>query len=612
MTQPKTVEIQTDEQAEARDMTATLTHRLAEIKPRGVDVEARRIEMSISSEQPVARSFGNEILEHSEAAIDLEFLSSGRAPLLLDHDPSQQIGVIESVKLDGEARRLRATARLGRGELATTVLRDVEDGIRTNISVGYSIDKLERREGDDFVATRWRPLEASLVSIPADTSDIVGVGRSNTEITTPETQHTEAIVAEDNIAIDMDAVRAEALADAQKAAQKQVAQILELGARHNQVDMAREAIQAGQQVDAFRDALLTKIETQALVAANDADIDLSAKDKKRFNLARAISAMVNPSDRRAQEAAAYEFEVSEAVAQRSGRAAQGVLMPHSVLVRDMSAGDSGDSALIAEDYRGDQFIDALRNASSVMAAGATTLTGLSGDVKIPRKSAGASAGWVSSEGGATSESEMTLATVSLTPKTLGAYTDVTRQLLIQSSEDVDRLIRDDLTTAIAIAIDKAALEGSGSSGQPTGILNQTGVNSVTSFAAANPTFAEVVSLQTAVSEDNALFGNLAYIVPPAMYGALKTTEKATNTAQFVVENDGSIAGYNAIVSAQATAGNLYFGNFADCLVGFFSSGVDIIVDTSTGATSGTQRIVALQSVDVAVRHAVSFAFGNDG
>ena len=612
MTQPQTIEIETDEQPEARDMTATLTHRLAEIKPRGGDVEARRIEMSISSEQPVARSFGNEILEHTEDAIDLEFLSSGRAPLLLDHDPSQQIGVIESVKLDGEARRLRATARLGRGELATSILRDVEDGIRTNISVGYSIDKLERGNGDDFVATRWRPLEASLVSIPADQSDIVGVGRSNqTEITTPETQHTEAIiVAEENIAIDIDAVRAEALADAQKAAQKQVAQILELGARHDQVELAREAIQAGQQVDAFRDALLTKIETQALVAANDADIDLSAKDKKRFNLARAISAMVNPSDRRAQEAAAYEFEVSEAVSQRSGRAAQGVLMPHSVLVRDMNSSD--DAAVITDDYRGDQFIDALRNASSVMAAGATTLTGLSGDVKIPRKSAGASAGWVSAEGGATSESEMTLATVSLTPKTLGAFTDVTRQLLIQSSEDIDRLIRDDLTTAIGVAIDKAALEGSGSSGQPTGILSTSGVNTVTDFAAATPTFAEVVTLQTAVSEDNALFGNLAYIVPPAMYGALKTKEKATNTAQFVVENDGSIAGYNAIVSAQATAGNMYFGNFSDCLVGFFGSGVDIIVDTSTGATAGTQRIVALQSVDVAVRHAVSFAFGNDG
>ena len=613
MTQPQTIEIETDEQPEARDVTATLTHRLAEIKPRGVDVEARRIEMSISSEQPVARSFGNEILEHTEDAIDLEFLSSGRAPLLLDHDPRQQIGVIESVVLDGEARRLRATARLGRGELATSILQDVGDGIRTNISVGYSIDKLERKgTGDDFVATRWRPLEASLVSIPADTSDIVGVGRSNqTEITTtPETTHTEAIVAEDNTAIDMDAVRAEALADANKAAQKQVAQILELGARHDQVELAREAIQAGQQVDAFRDALLTKIETQALVAANDSDIDLSAKDKKRFNLARAISAMVNPSDRRAQEAAAYEFEVSEAVAQRSGRAAQGILMPHSVLVRDMNGSD--DAAIVTDDYRGDQFIDALRNASSVMAAGATTLTGLSGDVKIPRKSAGASAGWVSAEGGATSESEMTLATVSLSMKTLGAYTDVTRQLLIQSSEDVDRLIRDDLTTAIAIAIDKAALEGSGSSGQPTGILNQTGVNTVTDFAAATPTFAEVVTLQTAVSEDNALLGNLAYIVPPAMYGALKTKEKATNTAQFVVENDGSIGGYNAIVSAQATAGNLYFGNFADCLVGFFGSGVDIIVDTSTGATAGTQRIVALQSVDVAVRHAVSFAFGNDG
>ena len=119
-------------------------------------------------------------------------------------------------------------------------------------------------------------------------------------------------------------------------------------------------------------------------------------------------------------------------------------------------------------------------------------------------------------------------------------------------------------------------------------------------------------MQTAVSEDNALLGNLAYIVPPAMYGALKTKEKATNTAQFVVENDGSIGGYNAFVSAQATAGNMYYGNFSDLILAFFGAGVDIIVDTSTGATAGTQRIVALQSVDVAVRHAVSFAFGNDG
>ena len=83
---------------------------------------------------------------------------------------------------------------------------------------------------------------------------------------------------------------------------------------------------------------------------------------------------------------------------------------------------------------------------------------------------------------------------------------------------LENLIRDDLAQAIALAIDLSALEGTGSSGQPTGILNTTGVNQVANFAAANPTFPEVVTLETAVAEDNALSGNLAYILPASMYG----------------------------------------------------------------------------------------------
>jgi hypothetical protein len=105
-------------------------------------------------------------------------------------------------------------------------------------------------------------------------------------------------------------------------------------------------------------------------------------------------------------------------------------------------------------------------------------------------------------------------------------------------------------------------------------------------------------------------GNLAYILPAGMYGALKTTEKAAGTAQFVIEPGGTMNGYRAIVSNQATAGNLYFGNFSDLLIGMFG-GLDIVVDPYTASTTGTIRVVALQSVDVAVRHAVSFAFGND-
>lgn len=412
-------------------------------------------------------------------------------------------------------------------------------------------------------------------------------------------------MSEENI-VDIQALEA----NARKAAQVNASQIIELGARHNKTDLAHKAIAEGRSIEEFRGELLENIgSTRALEEQN---IGLSQKEVKSFSLLRAIHALANPTDRNAQEAAAFEFECSRAAAEAYGRAAQGILLPAEVMRnwhRDMNSSD--DSALFTDDFRGGDFIDALRNASSVMQAGARMLSGLSGDVKIPKKTAASSAGWIASEGGASSESEMTVGSVSMAPKTLGAFTDVTRQLMIQSSMDVEALIREDLAEAIALAIDLAGLEGSGSSGQPTGILNTTGVNTVTNFAGANPTFAEVVTLETAVAEDNALLGNLAYILPAAMNGALKTTEKATGTAQFVAEPGGTINGYQSIVTNQGTAGNLYFGNFADLLIGMFG-GLDIVVDPYTSSTSGTVRVVALQSCDVAVRHAVSFAFGNDG
>jgi HK97 family phage major capsid protein len=195
--------------------------------------------------------------------------------------------------------------------------------------------------------------------------------------------------------------------------------------------------------------------------------------------------------------------------------------------------------------------------------------------------------------------------VTMTPKTLGAYTDVTRQLMIQSSLDVENLIRNDLAQSMAIAIDDGALEGSGSSsGNPTGITNTSGINSVSLSSAAAPTFAEMVSMETSVRVDNALMGDLAYIVHPTNYGTLKTTEKATNTAQFVAVDD-VINGYKVVVSPQLTANNYVFGNFSDLLIGMFG-GLDIVVDPYSNSTSGTVRVVALQSVDTAVRHAVSF------
>jgi HK97 family phage major capsid protein len=162
---------------------------------------------------------------------------------------------------------------------------------------------------------------------------------------------------------------------------------------------------------------------------------------------------------------------------------------------------------------------------------------------------------------------------------------------------------------MGLAIDKAALEGTGLNGQPTGILNTTGVNTTT-FAAANPTFAEIVAMETALRNDNVNSEGLAYILPSAINGALKTTEKASGTAQFVTDGR-SMNGYRTVVSNQGTAGNVYLGDFSDLLIGMFGT-LDLTVDPYSLSTTGSVRVVALQSVDTAVRHAQSFCVSNDG
>jgi len=578
-----------------------------------IDEDKRTVDIAVSSEEPYLRYFGNEILGHKSGEIDLDFLSSGRAPLLLDHDPEKQIGVIKSVELDEKGGRLRAKVRFGKGALAQEAFTDVVDEIKANISVGYEVHdmKLVSKDGEtgNYRVTNWRPVEASLVSIPADVT--VGVGRSGETPKPPETKTENIIKEEKKMSEDIKTPEVDIAgieARARKAAEKNAADIIELGTRHNQGGMAREFIASGKSVDEFRGALLEKIGSDT--ALEDSGIGMKKAEVQQFSLVRLINALSNPGDVRARDAAAFEFECTRAAAEKYAGEARGVILPADVLrtwKRDLNSAD--DSALFGDDYRGESFIDVLRNNSSVMQAGARTLSGLSGDVVIPKKTAASSAGWIATEGGAASESEFTVGTVSLTPKQIGAFTDMTRQLRQQSSMDVENMIRDDLGQAIALAIDLGGLEGSGSSGQPTGLLNQGSLTKVATFAGVNPTFAEVVTLETAVANANALMGNLAYISRTNMIGAMKTTEKASGTAQFLT--DGStLNGHRLVSSNQGTDGNLYFGNWNDLLLGFWS-GLDLLVDPYSLSNTGSVRVNAFQTCDVAVRHVESFAYGND-
>ncbi len=458
------------------------------------------------------------------------------------------------------------------------------------------------------------------MSVPADES--VGVGRASDASINPEIEKVEKTMAKDNVVdaaeverqvrADLAAEHQTAIDAAVEARASEVSDIMELGARKNMSDKAREYVQAGKTIGEFRGYVLDNMsEGDAPLVENK--IGMNEKETERFSIMRLVRAKVG--GRAEVEAARFEIEACEAASEAMGSShkTRGFRIPEDVMQtwmqRDLNTTDDAD--LIPTEHRAGSFVDALRNASSVMQAGATRLTGLEGNVDIPAKNAVSSATWISAEGGNSTESEPTFRNIALTPNDLSVFTDMTRRMRQQSSPDIEMLVRSDITMAIALGLDLAGLEGTGAAGQPTGVLNTAGVNAPTSFAAVNPTFAEVVAMETAIADDNALMGSLAYIGRTNMYGALKTTAKDAGSGQFVVEPGGTVNGYQYIRSNQGTDGNLYFGNWSDLLLGFWG-GLDLVVDEAALALSNGLRLLAFQTMDVNVRHAESFAFNNDG
>ena len=380
------------------------------------------------------------------------------------------------------------------------------------------------------------------------------------------------------------------------------------GKAHDLQDVAEAVIERGGSMQDFNDEALRQYKASVNPVDNSVkDPDVSKKEEQRYSVTKLLRHLSNPTNPQFQREAGFELEVSADIAQRSKQSPQGAFMPDFAFQRTLTAGTATDGAeLVATNLLASRFIDVLRNQAAVAQAGATMLDGLVGDVAIPRKTTASTAAWIATEGGASANSEPQFDQVTLTPRTLGVYGDYTRQLFLQSTPSIDGILQDDLSRGVALAIDLAALSGDGTGGAPTGIRSTGGVASSTIASAGAPTWAETVEFRTDVSAANALGGSLAWITNAGVIGNMMTTEKATNTAQFILPDPGNrLIGYQVIESEQAAANEIYFGNFADLLIGMWG-GRDILVDPYTNSTSGTVRIVALQSVDVAVRHPESF------
>jgi HK97 family phage major capsid protein/HK97 family phage prohead protease len=565
-------------------------------------LDERSMEFPFSSEYPVARYFGNEVLSHEMESANLSRLNDG-APLLFNHDPDRMIGVVERAWIDGEKKRGYAKVRFSRNKFAQEVLEDVRDGILRGVSFGYSIDKMEERN-NDFVATNWSPYEVSLAVIPADPT--VGVGRSledtNSEpaasTASPENTVTEPVM--DNTP-DLEVIRSEAV----EAERTRTASISKLGERHALPELARELIDGGKSVDEARAAFLEKIGTQPVehsITAND--LGLTEKETRSFSFVKALNFLSNQGDAQARRDAAFEIEVGEAAAKKYERSSNGIVIPNEVLRRDLVVGTPTAGGNLVDDVLlAGSFIDLLRNRLAITQAGITMLTGLQGNISVPRQTSSSTGYWVG-EGSAPGESQQAIDQVNMTPKTVGAWVDYSRRLLLQSSIDVEGLVRDDLARVIALEIDRAAIYGTGSSNQPLGLTNVSGIGSET--LTGTGTFTEFIAMETDVAAANADAGALRYIVNATTRGGLKGTKKDAGSGEFVFA-DGEINGYPAIVSNQLANNDALFGDFSMFVMGMWS-GLDLTVDPYAGATAGTVRVIALQDVDFAVRQPSAFCF----
>lgn len=639
------------DQSMRRDMQFTM-------RAEAFDETARTVELSFSSEEPYERWWGTEILDHADTAIRLGRLNNGGA-LLMDHNSRDQVGVVERAWISG--RKGHAVVRFGRSARAQEVFQDVIDGIRKLVSVGYRIVEmvLAHRDGDNatYRVTDWEPYEISLVSIPADTT--VGVGREGeapafdprtliqevddmtigtrnaggggaAPVTAAAPAAPVAPAIEQRSNVPAQPVTPTMDASAIIAAERDRSNTIRaMAARLNCRDLGETAVNDGRSVEQFvRDFEAQAGNATTIRTAETPVIGMSENDVRRYSFVRLMNAMSNPTDAQAQRAAGFEMECSAAAIQRGLASAKAgsLRIPLDVLradingeARDLSVGTAtAGGHTVATDLLSGSFIDLLRNAMALSGLGVRILGDLNGNIAIPRQTGGATAYWVG-EGAAPTESQQAFDQVALTPKTVAAFTDMTRQLLMQSSIDVEAFVRMDLATQLALAIDIAGISGTGTANMPRGILNTSGIGSVVGGAnGAAPSWANIVGLETAVANVNAAQGNMGYLTNTKVRGALKLTQKFAGTnGDPVWERGNEMNGYPATVSNQiasnlvkgtsgAVCSAIIFGNWADMIIGMWG-GLDVLVNPFILSGTGSVRIEVFQSVDVAVRHAESFA-----
>ena len=326
---------------------------------------------------------------------------------------------------------------------------------------------------------------------------------------------------------------------------------------------------------------------------------------KKFSLSESINKIQRGLS---LDGVAKEMQEEASEELRSGGlgTASGVAIPASFMEKrdNYTAGtDAEGGYAVQTDVQ--PIIEALRPNPMVAQLGATVLNGLVGNLQFPREDNVPVPAMVAETGAASATPTNPFGVLNLSAKRLSAYTDVSMQVIAQTNPSIDAFIADSLRKSAETQIDYYAIQGTGASNQPTGILNTSGVTDIT-IGDAVPTWAQMVQFETEVADNNGLNGNLAYLTTPGMVGTLKTTAKDAGSGLFLAEG-GQVNGYaigrdtNVPTDGGAGSGHaIIFGDWSTVLLGYWG-GLDITVDNLTQATSGNIRLVLNRWYDVGVK-----------
>jgi HK97 family phage major capsid protein/HK97 family phage prohead protease len=617
--------------------------------------DTNTITFTASSEQPIDRWFGQEILSHSKDAIQLDRIVNGSAPLLFNHDWNDPVGMLDSARIENS--KLVVDAHFFSTDRANEVRAMIEGGLR-NVSIGYRINVIEEDVNENtFTAMDWEPFEVSIVTIPADPS--VGIGRTLGEelevrmIRPPPKAVGQPVANNSNeVATEARQVRASSILSttAQPAisggtnvsevtqaaagtsaevnvtavqAERERREAIIAMCKSNKIDSRVEArwIEEGAPLTKVANEILNVMEERGKAKpATAAQLGLSRGETQQYSLIRAIRALKFPTQRNL-ESAGFEIECSRAVAQKLNRGDTGsIFLPSEVLTRSLDVNVMERAMATTPGSKGGYmvnvtnmgFIDILRNRSVAMRMGARQLSGLEGNVTFARQTGKQSVTWQGGEGTSITAADQTLGQLSMTPKTAICVTDVSEQLLRQASPSAEQFIMADLASVIAIdGVDNAVINGAGGA-QPIGIKNTTGITS--GQDAASATYAKILAFVSAAGALNAIRGNPGFVTTTAGAAKLMQVQRFTSTDTPLWTGnmlDGECVGFNAMSSEQLSSGNIIFGSWDEVVIGDW--GV-LELSTDNGGTRFNQAQVgirALWMVDVMIRYPTAFVVGTN-